>query len=863
MKEFRLVPSLLLAFGLFSSVYAEEVATAADTKATFVEKPKVVKEGDGVKIAFTVSKATDVEISILDKNGVIVRHLVAGVLDKTKTPPEPLKKGLAQEILWDGKTDTGKKAEGGPFKVRLRLGLTVKLDKFIGEQKHHIANGYGLATDDEGHLYVYSASTGNKSAGGTRYLLKYTREGKYIKTLMPLPADLDPVRANKLGMVKVPGDERLYPKSLAGTWPVLGFQPGAIYHRADSKKLLTFFDWRNIHRLADDGGPASDKWAIRVWEKPPRHGLWRWELRNDPKIVIDPAGKVAYMTGLTYHKGKGKGKKDFPANRIFRISLSEGRKETFADVKGVKEVGAMAFDPEGNLLICTPEKVVVLDPEGKEIGSMKVNNPNKILCHRKTGAIYTLNTGPKKGNWIKAKTLVKYNNWKEGKELSRFKLSKRGANACMAIDDKAPKPIIWVLVDRAGGCYPFNLATPATLLRLEDDNNTFVKTKSNIDYLYNPFGTVTRLAVHPAKDQVLCKGEFTLAGAFDGSTGKAIKLPFKKCLDFAVGLDGNWYVVPGDSFMGAIRKYDSDFKPIPVPGRKDNKVGFEFGRWGAGFGVGGIAADANGRVFALQQCNQKTVAGDMLVTFDPTGKADKYERMKDDPRMTKHHKHFNSGLFAPIETRVGDVAVDWKGFAYLALYTLPLKHTPPPGYSKDPGYWHCTGSIVKIGPEGGSLFYLGGKGTRPGRKVRTIPAGMKGMKTEIKNRHGCGPQFCEGALKIYPGIGVMGGQYGGGCRCRQPMFELDGWGRLFIPNATTFNVRVVDNEGNEILKFGHYGNADSRGQGKDSPITTPAIPLGWPEAVGVSHKAVYVADVLNRRVVRLVKVYDAEEEIEF
>jgi hypothetical protein len=68
----------------------------------------------------------------------------------------------------------------------------------------------------------------------------------------------------------------------------------------------------------------------------------------------------------------------------------------------------------------------------------------------------------------------------------------------------------------------------------------------------------------------------------------------------------------------------------------------------------------------------------------------------------------------------------------------------------------------------------------------------------------------------------------------------------------------VDNEGNPILRFGAYGNSDSRGSGPDSPIKKPEIPLGWPEAVGASDKAVYVADVLNRRIVRLLKTYAAQ-----
>ena len=72
----------------------------------------------------------------------------------------------------------------------------------------------------------------------------------------------------------------------------------------------------------------------------------------------------------------------------------------------------------------------------------------------------------------------------------------------------------------------------------------------------------------------------------------------------------------------------------------------------------------------------------------------------------------------------------------------------------------------------------------------------------------------------------------------------------------------MDNNANEILSFGQYGNIDSQGPGTNSLIKTPAVPLGWPEAVGVSEKAIYVSDVLNRRIMRLMKKYAAEETVE-
>ncbi len=827
----------------------------------FASKPEAVKKDGKVKIAFAAGAPTDVEVSVLDAKGKVIRHLAAGVLGGKSAPPAPLKSGLEQKIEWDLKTDAGKPASGGPFKVRVRLGLGVKFDGFVGEQKSHVANGMGMATDDKGNVYVYSASTGNKAAGGTPYLLKYDRSGKYLETLMPMPADLPREKAGKLGVVNVPGDDHIYPKSLAGTWPVLGFKPGALYHRADPKGNLTFFDWINVRRLGSDGGPADDGFSRQVWDKRPARGIWRWEMVRDPCLAVDSQGEYVYMAGLRDKKGKG----NFPAGRVYRMKLAGGKREKFADIEGVKSTGRMCFDPEGNLLVCTPGKVVALSPAGKKLGEFACPTPYQIACHRKTGAVYVLSKGRRKGNWIAPKSLLKFNNWKEGKQVAELNLGPRGAFAFMALDEGAARPIVWILINRTRGASPFNPGGHAKLLRIEDNGGKFVDTPHKIDFKPRPFGVITRLAVHPENDKVVCRSEFSMAAGYEGLTGKRIKLPFAHCPDMAVGLDGNWYITPGNMWMGPIGRYDPDFKPIPTPGQSAggkrgliNKVGFVFGRYGAGFGVAGIAADANGRVYTLQQYNQRTVAGDLAVIFGPDGKAEDHGRMKGDPRITKKHKAFESGVFGPIATVVGDIAVDWKGYMYMALRTLPVGHKPPPGYEKDPGYWHCTGTIVKVGPKGGSLFNLGGPGSRPPQKERKVPAGMKGIRMEIRNRYPCGKQLCEGAIKAYPGIGVMGGGYGGGCRCRQPMFELDGWGRLFVPNATTYNVRVLDNAGNEILKFGHYGNVDSRGGGETSPVKKPAIPLGWPEAVGASYRAVYVADVLNRRIVRLKKTYAAD-----
>jgi hypothetical protein len=151
-------------------------------------------------------------------------------------------------------------------------------------------------------------------------------------------------------------------------------------------------------------------------------------------------------------------------------------------------------------------------------------------------------------------------------------------------------------------------------------------------------------------------------------------------------------------------------------------------------------------------------------------------------------------------------------------------------------------SFAISGPTDVEVSVLNAKG----KVVRHLAAGMLGAETPPPD-------------PLKAGLGCMAGRFGAPCMCRQPMFLVDGWGRIFVPNAILNHVRVLDNAGNEILRFGQYGNIDSRGELEGSLIRSPAIPLGWPQAVGVSRSHVYVADVLNLRIVRLRKVYGTEQ----
>ncbi|MHC4916706.1 MAG: flagellar hook assembly protein FlgD, partial [Planctomycetota bacterium] len=178
---------------LLSSALAGEVK--------FTQKPTAVKAGETVKITFAVSAPTDVAVYVEDSKGKVIRHLVAGVLGKN--PPPPLKPGLSQAVEWDGKADYGKKAEGGPFKVRVAVGMGAKYDRIISANRTYVGRVWALGCGPKGTLYVVTAAGGAVWQGPQ--MLAFNRDGTYKRMLMPFPSNLGKDRVKGLSTYELDG----------------------------------------------------------------------------------------------------------------------------------------------------------------------------------------------------------------------------------------------------------------------------------------------------------------------------------------------------------------------------------------------------------------------------------------------------------------------------------------------------------------------------------------------------------------------------------------------------------------------------------------------------------------------------------
>jgi hypothetical protein len=311
---------------------------------------------------------------------------------------------------------------------------------------------------------------------------------------------------------------------------------------------------------------------------------------------------------------------------------------------------------------------------------------------------------------------------------------------------------------------------------------------------------------------------------FHGETGEGGPLPIK-AVDLAVGPGGLIYTWgTSGSYHGPIARYTRELQPAPLTATGKHTYGELYGRAGRGNVVCGMDVDAQGRVYATYGSNECHVR-----VYDENGELVDYPR---------RYRNVVEGVRAEIPVAIrgvsgygGSLRVDSQGNLYLLQPREPKDTSAPPGFEKDEAYRRAVGTIYKFPPTGGEVISGGNS--------------LKEVQGAIARYGDCGPVSQWNAV--------------GSCVCTKPRFDVDGFGRLYIPNGITFSVSVRDNADNEIVRFGAYGNFDCQGTGSAEP--EPSIPLGWPVTVGASDRYLYLGDCLNHRVVRVDKQFAVEKWI--
>jgi len=395
---------------LYSSTGAAGASSAASgsSRVGFARKPQVVRANGKVTVSFAVIEPVDAEVAVIDAGGRILRHMAAGVLGPNS--PEPFRKGLSQELVWDGKDDLGKAvASSSGLKVRVSLGLRPRLHRIIGWSGQNIDNPQGIACGADGTLYMAFGSVLTAHAFST-VVCAYDREGKYLRQVIPaspaLPAQKRKgwPRINVEGVGDVPIVQHALSRS---TYPAFSVDYDCFPAVAPDGRFLVLNNTnsrvkhpdigsgRILLTVGPDGSVPADYMARRIAGR---------DHSGSGYVAVSPDGKYAYVSGLSVRK-KG------ACNTIWRTPLDRvGPAEIFAGRSFQKpEKPSDLADPQGldtdrhgNLYVADRGRgrIAIFRKDGTFLTEIPLKDVCLVQVSSKTDAIFaTVASGGSRGKW--------------------------------------------------------------------------------------------------------------------------------------------------------------------------------------------------------------------------------------------------------------------------------------------------------------------------------------------------------------------------------------------------------------------------------------------------------------------------------
>ncbi|MHC4916564.1 MAG: hypothetical protein ACYTGB_13840, partial [Planctomycetota bacterium] len=761
---------------------------------------------------------------------------------------------LAQELVWDGKDDLGKPATGGPFSVRVALGMRPEFDRLIGNNPGGLAYVQGLAVGPDGTLYVFNNFSDLHPADGTTVVQAYDRAGKYLRQVLPWPANTPEEKLKGLKRVEVAGKKvpYVYNAETRSLIPGLGHLPSQRAVVTRDGRLAFVGLHESGYKLTYNNRGPNRLTVVNVDGSVPEGGVLRGLIASSStsgaNLALSPDEKTIYAAKVA------EGKKSLHA--VLKVGWDDAKPEVFvgksdapgSGADGLKGPRDVAVDAEGNVYVADRgnNRVAVFKPDGSFLGELAVQSPSQVEVHPKTGAVYVL-------GGENCSKLSKYASWKAKAPAAScavrtYDHRSGGYWMPMALDASAEPPVLWL-----GNSSNW---AKGKLLRIEDKGTSF---SDHVDVAKLPgnslghagprrrYNLYTAGAIYGMSLDRKNRKLFLNKRSYDLASGK-----WGKGMDVAdgckegcgsFGLDGNYYAQV-QVWKNIFVRYSPAGKPLPFPDSKQKSGGIapktSFRLRGRG-----ITADPLGNIYSLQQTGPRK-PGDAkdannLAKYSPEGRL------------------LNGELIGSQIRSLNSVRLDYRGNIWVGVGARPAgKKVPAHLEGQDLGkpykvkvtnvttdfnwYPFLYGCIAKFGPEGGEV--RAGSGGVP-MEFST------GGKTEIKGAkwiHFGGSPLPSWRLR-YPNV----------CPCESPRFEVDGYGRCFFTDAACFRVGVLDTGGNLITWFGSYGNVDSAGP--ESAVPEPPIAFHWPYAVCTEDRAVYVGDRLNRRVTAVKLTYAAEETV--
>lgn len=829
---------------------------------SFISSPALMKDAQNrFWVEFTVSESTDVAVSVVDpRDSTVIRHLAGGVLG-SKAPAPLQSNTLRQRIEWDGKDDLGFAVMNpSTMAARVRVGLGVQLKNLIGDNPYSFTSGlsfagggvFGIVAGNDGSVFI----CGNPGAVYDAHVMlpiksirQYDRDGRYLKTVFPFPSNLPLNQVSGWGVNAYPANAYspvMTNTSMPGyTKTILSFQKdpwGGMMLFQNSQGQLVFGNHYTTVTLGTDGSKPDTTSGVALIKSPalPNRPLqlgtaFMTQIPGQNKILLSGIFAAATSSG---HLTAADTVSYYRDGRIYKVDLATGQASVWLDLDTVLALPAQripkllggefysalhgtAIDGKGRVYVCDRynRRIGIYDglqdTAARFIGSIPLAAPDRIALG-KNGAIYVAaryqQTTASTTGYLR---IFKFAPWDSGAApvcslTVLTSVTTSPTSAYMAVTDSGTKPRLWIgYVSTCMRIYQDEGAS----FSLFKDFNAEAKTQ-NTGY--------SRLAVDRRNETVYIQdgwwGIYKIESwanptALPCSTSAGKRL---YGTDMSVSPHSFLYVREDAVYgcTGPVSRYTLDHRHAPANWANTSRnilTPVTSGRYGSTSGEHGFAVDGHGTVAHMVAGYNALRNNYSIVFYGDSG----------------NNAQFNDVKLFPLAYQCGGVKFDLQGNLYIGAKTAAPGFTAPPAFATDWAYNRALGTIVKY-PAGFDTGFV--------------------SATEAK-----------GASKVYAlGVAPFSNDNSGGfCICFQPRFDVDPYGRIFAPNAMSREITVVDNEGNGILKFGSYGNQDSRGglPGPGQTIATPAIPFIYPVGVAVSEDFIYVTDFGNNRLARLAMNY--------
>jgi NHL repeat len=838
-------------------------ALAGEVK--FISKPTATRTGKKVKIRFSVSAPTDVAVYIENAKGEVIRHLVAGVLGKKA--PAPLKPGLSQEIEWDGEANYGKPATGGPFKVRVGLGLGTKYDRVVHSTQPDIRHLATLATGPDGKLYTSFGGKKRKPAGAMRWR-RFSRNAEFESALTVVPG-ADAAKYFGWDSDRYRPDLRRFVET--------GFETDEemLYSARGSDAVIIGPEGRFLYQLGVASPPTINRYPLTATCP----GAGRFSVKIDAStargfkpelacLVMSSDGKTLFFGGLTTDAEITRGRRTKqPKNQsaaVYAVSLPErtGVRVLFGkpDSKGNDQThlggapSGLAVDGKGRLFVADKANnrvLVVNQKDGKYLTEIPIEKPLRLSFSRRTGSLYVLSVRSRKAQKLSRFNLAAASNpksWKSLKPAAVVPL-KKSYLARLALDDSATPTVIWVganwtptlRIEDAGSGTSFGRIRDVSASKY--NRNRFFK-QSNI-----PCGDVQ---VDRLRKEVYFRaaGNGNFYGRFTEKTGKTelVEMAVRSMQWGGTGLqvipapNGNLY---GIQWSRAFYQFDRSGKPLAweeprraTPAedadskrRKIPHVAYApvsmsglphmLGvRWSDGhlFFMHPLTTKGGARTFKAMH---EYLPSGKRVTTNANPIVWKISDAALGPKFDAAGNIYVAEALRPEGWLLPDRLKEYFTAKGLALKPSSRNHLGGKIYKGPVGVLAgMYGSILKFSPKGGMVHWKNRKGKK-GEPYTGTPRLDPALKT-LKAAYMRGGAYYQEGMKItgaewiHPGIGHVGFYR---CNCENVTFDVDEFGRVFFPDTPQFQVRVIDTAGNAITSFGDFG--DENHMGSDSPVVDP------------------------------------------